>query len=431
MATSSSVVLRAKRTTPAHSAPAEAPLPYDATAVAKLQYQIHSLAVGLKWVKRSRTSIASTTKKLFSNEQTATCFICDDALFLYESVKLPCGHRHCNDCIKQNYELVINEPECYPPRCCEPLDPKKTIFVLSQEQIEAFLAIKQRFDSEKLVNCAHCKGELQEAVTSVNEFSAYCPACEKLTCVKCGENMHRYQLCPGEEGVAELEKFAIRKEMLPCPKCSRLVEKNGGCNHIHCLCGADFCFACGRITWDWGGGCQCTSGVRAKISIIAALDATDENDPNGTPVYQQSLRQHQQSTAKKQKTLQRYQTSLMNLHAKKTNALNDAVKITALREELESLGVATPGRGKGKPKAKVVEEKSQVGKPAIESKKTVEEAPKMETRGQKRKRDGDPKLLTFLQTSSPVGKRTRARVKKGSASFVKLGAVGNRVEQLE
>ncbi|XP_022772809.1 probable E3 ubiquitin-protein ligase ARI2 isoform X4 [Durio zibethinus] len=34
----------------------------------------------------------------------------------------------------------------------------------------------------------------------------------------------------------------------PCPKCHKPVEKNGGCNHVSCLCGQSFCWICGTAT---------------------------------------------------------------------------------------------------------------------------------------------------------------------------------------
>ena len=37
----------------------------------------------------------------------------------------------------------------------------------------------------------------------------------------------------------------------PCPKCRCPIEKNQGCNHMHCtVCGCDFCYACGG---HWSG----------------------------------------------------------------------------------------------------------------------------------------------------------------------------------
>lgn len=34
----------------------------------------------------------------------------------------------------------------------------------------------------------------------------------------------------------------------PCPKCGKLVEKNGGCNLMTCRCGQHFCWLCGGST---------------------------------------------------------------------------------------------------------------------------------------------------------------------------------------
>jgi ariadne-1 len=32
-----------------------------------------------------------------------------------------------------------------------------------------------------------------------------------------------------------------------CPRCKYWVEKNQGCNHMKCRCGADFCYLCGQF----------------------------------------------------------------------------------------------------------------------------------------------------------------------------------------
>eukprot|EP00955_Chlamydomonas_euryale_P104362 365560-Chlamydomonas_euryale.AAC.2 len=42
----------------------------------------------------------------------------------------------------------------------------------------------------------------------------------------------------------------------PCPKCTKPVEKNGGCNHVTCPCGQSFCWHCGQatgMTHTWQG----------------------------------------------------------------------------------------------------------------------------------------------------------------------------------
>jgi hypothetical protein len=31
-----------------------------------------------------------------------------------------------------------------------------------------------------------------------------------------------------------------------CPKCATPIEKDGGCNHITCICGSHWCWHCGK-----------------------------------------------------------------------------------------------------------------------------------------------------------------------------------------
>ena len=47
-----------------------------------------------------------------------------------------------------------------------------------------------------------------------------------------------------------LSQAEISATTRACPACSMGVFKTGGCNHITCLCGAHFCWTCGRIISD-------------------------------------------------------------------------------------------------------------------------------------------------------------------------------------
>ena len=38
-----------------------------------------------------------------------------------------------------------------------------------------------------------------------------------------------------------MSTFDLKK----CPQCRALVSKNGGCSHMHCICGCDWCWQCG------------------------------------------------------------------------------------------------------------------------------------------------------------------------------------------
>jgi hypothetical protein len=47
-----------------------------------------------------------------------------------------------------------------------------------------------------------------------------------------------------------MKKLGIKR----CPKCRRAIEKDGGCNHIHCRCGAHICWKCLKY-FDFSNDC--------------------------------------------------------------------------------------------------------------------------------------------------------------------------------
>lgn len=38
----------------------------------------------------------------------------------------------------------------------------------------------------------------------------------------------------------------LRSNTKDCPQCGKATEKNGGCNHISCTCGAHWCWMCNK-----------------------------------------------------------------------------------------------------------------------------------------------------------------------------------------
>jgi hypothetical protein len=57
-----------------------------------------------------------------------------------------------------------------------------------------------------------------------------------------------------------------------CNKCGMMIEKNGGCNHIVCLCKNEFCFGCGKEWINKGAFyCFCESKLEMKLASIFGL----------------------------------------------------------------------------------------------------------------------------------------------------------------
>ena len=84
--------------------------------------------------------------------------------------------------------------------------------------------------------------------TSSREF--ICSSCFVSTCSKCHQQYHAGISCEVYEA-SRKNKEEIQQwlEEDPqnhkiCPKCSAPIEKNGGCQHVACICGAHICWRC-------------------------------------------------------------------------------------------------------------------------------------------------------------------------------------------
>lgn len=83
--------------------------------------------------------------------------------------------------------------------------------------------------------------------------SVECYTCGHIWCKGCGVD---YPTHSGKScwRVAEEQKYdgfssdeLIRTITVKCPSCQINIDKNGGCNHMTCRCGAEFCFSCMKI----------------------------------------------------------------------------------------------------------------------------------------------------------------------------------------
>jgi hypothetical protein len=204
-------------------------------------------------------------------EEEDECSICMSSARLLE---LSCGHRFCRECLSGWFASQISSQRflcACPARGCGRL--------ASFHEIAASLtdeAVRARFES--LV--------LQCAVSSEPDFR-WCQRCSsggflsssdcsEVECVDCG---HRFcavclaagahpgltceQRCEVDEDLADLknERWKL-KNSKPCPKCSCLIQRNGGCSHMTCTrCKYEFCWLClgpyqpGKYTF--GNKCPC------------------------------------------------------------------------------------------------------------------------------------------------------------------------------
>ena len=200
------------------------------------------------------------------------CRICMEEVD--EVVTLSCRHPFCADCWKQYLETMFEgnfggaqavQTRCPIPDCTELVDEQLIqnvapdlvprfqqhlldVFVESNRTMMRWcpgpdcrrIAVKPRPDL--FVGCNH---------------TMFCEdGCQRRYCFECGLDPH-----DGRCVVPELELRDIPppnrivmstandgKTIQRCPRCKAPIEKNGGCNHMTCKCGAHFCWLCNADT---------------------------------------------------------------------------------------------------------------------------------------------------------------------------------------
>ncbi|RUS92224.1 hypothetical protein EGW08_000077, partial [Elysia chlorotica] len=224
------------------------------------------------------------------------CGICYDNVNLSQDDTLmatqlnACGHMFCDTCWKAHLRTRIREGvvhmTCPGYNCKTKLGPSTLLSLLHVTEVSQILQRMCEYEMEICPNAKWCPsptcGRVIKLTTKFSEMahakdpSAEDDLCLDVTCA-CGERWCFACLSSGhwpascEQTQIYLEK--IRKLKLPrdvpdnesdpipaatsparneaiemegrlCPICRRFIDKNGGCKHMTCKCGHEFCWDC-------------------------------------------------------------------------------------------------------------------------------------------------------------------------------------------
>lgn len=213
-----------------------------------------SLIIDMKPIEEN-SQVKENEMKVFEEKNLKICEICFEEKKLSEFYEIPgCKHTFCLSCLVSYLKEKVNSSELLAIPC-----PNKCGYNLEDVEIENIGknedGLFQKYVKFKKImlmnadpnirwcirlNCNNiikCKG---------NENKIECDICRQEICFKCRLAWHQRLTC-----VQALDnEFKIySKNVLVkfCPKCQSRIEKNGGCNHMHCTrCNYDFCWICRR-----------------------------------------------------------------------------------------------------------------------------------------------------------------------------------------
>lgn len=199
----------------------------------------------------------------------------------------------CENCWKNYIKDKITDGRacgrmrCFGLRCAVPMGPKTVESMVEGGLVDRFwwFYIEQEVERSKgkLACCPseNCEWILERGKYGVSRVD--CGGCGEEFCVQCLHELHHPVACRTlavweEKNVSESENVKwILAHTKPCPKCGKPIEKNQGCNHIHCHsnaggCGFHFCWMCGK---DWNNH---SSGDPYSCNIYKANTAMQDRD---------------------------------------------------------------------------------------------------------------------------------------------------------
>ena len=179
-------------------------------------------------------------------------------------VRLECGHFYCYPCLKHFLTTGITDknPVLACMECLTPIPVNTLRRILPRSDLEDLFELAfnthVRINPEKFKFCGtpHCTRLYQLAPKDSEDPPAFhCPSCLRSICSACQGVPHEGVTCfeweinqnsEVQKADALLEKWAGRKgkDVHRCPKCDAMIEKNKGCNHVRCHCGAHICWVC-------------------------------------------------------------------------------------------------------------------------------------------------------------------------------------------
>ncbi|CAF2916168.1 unnamed protein product [Rotaria sp. Silwood2] len=170
-----------------------------------------------------------------------------------------CAHWLCNDCWKQYLENSIkrvNVVVCPEWNCCSMVDVGTMLSLVNVRCMNIY----ERNIEKCLVNLSrsYVKCPLQSCSNIVQVIGARIDyircRCGHRFCINCKQEPHfpatcsAYRLYMDEvfrNGDLISDYNAITQiKGRNCVSCNNFIEKNGGCNHMTCSCGAEFCWSC-------------------------------------------------------------------------------------------------------------------------------------------------------------------------------------------
>ncbi|XP_056176090.1 uncharacterized protein LOC115681295 [Syzygium oleosum] len=207
-------------------------------------------------------------RKLFRAAPTVYCEICIERVPSTSRFKTTarCKHSFCSRCLSSYVTLRIGDGiadvRCPGSNCRAGLNPLRCRELLSSETFLKWCDLLCESSVVGLTRCycpnLNCRELIVDECGQSGDVKRFkCPSCRRRGCFRCASAWAKGHRCRSthDKDLILLERLADMKKWVRCPNCRMYVERNEGCNLIHCRCVRCFCYACGKNQRQFS--CRC------------------------------------------------------------------------------------------------------------------------------------------------------------------------------
>ncbi|KAF5246058.1 hypothetical protein FAUST_1469 [Fusarium austroamericanum] len=187
--------------------------------------------------------------------KTKECLACGEDFPQSSMIFAPCSHLFCKPCADNLVSLAMRDEAYFPARCCDAMIPVTLSNGFSNEVVTQYNAKAVEFAIPSLGR-VYCSSEICATFippTQIDSGIGHCKHCLTDTCIACKAKAHEGVCGHKDEDVQGVLRLAQGTGWKRCSKCGHVIEKSMGCDHMVCLCGHRFCYACGKDA----GKCAC------------------------------------------------------------------------------------------------------------------------------------------------------------------------------
>ncbi|KAF2836535.1 hypothetical protein M501DRAFT_979778, partial [Patellaria atrata CBS 101060] len=189
-------------------------------------------------------------------KEETSCVACLDQLPPADLVALRCHpnpHYYCSVCITVLFQKSLANRAQPPPRCCRrDIEIDEVRHLLSADIVKAYEDKTIEYSTPNPTYCFRRECSHFIRPDRIRLGVGVCSACKVKTCTNCKQEEHNGPCLENQETKAVM-RYATKRGWKRCYNCRNLVELSQGCNHMECICGAEFCYKCGS-PWN---NCSC------------------------------------------------------------------------------------------------------------------------------------------------------------------------------